>query len=166
MARISLAELKQLQKIYKTDKAIGKKIGMTGQGVHKMRQRYGLDFYRSKFEARSRRVIKQYLAGLNAFDIAKKNNISATTVYYTVYAKGVVREHNRKRNRMSKEEFLSLQKKLRTDRAIGEKFGVSRQAIQALRQQLGIEPVYNRGRRTKTLSGKKFSFNPIESTKK
>jgi DNA-directed RNA polymerase specialized sigma subunit len=39
---------------------------------------------------------------------------------------------------ISKTELIKLQKSLKTDAAIGEKFGVTRQAIQQLRVKFGI----------------------------
>jgi DNA invertase Pin-like site-specific DNA recombinase len=44
--------------------------------------------------------------------------------------------------RLSKSELISLQKKLRTDQAIGEKFGITRQAIHQLRKKYGLESSY------------------------
>jgi hypothetical protein len=40
--------------------------------------------------------------------------------------------------RISKAEFLKLQKKLATDAAIGEKFGITRQAVHQIRKLYGI----------------------------
>mgnify|MGYP000932859930 CR=1 FL=1 len=40
---------------------------------------------------------------------------------------------------ISKEELLKLQKTLKTDHAIGKKFGVSRQAIHQLRLKYGVK---------------------------
>ncbi len=40
--------------------------------------------------------------------------------------------------RISKAEFLKLQKKLVTDAAIGEKFGITRQAVHQIRKLYGI----------------------------
>jgi DNA invertase Pin-like site-specific DNA recombinase len=41
--------------------------------------------------------------------------------------------------RISKSELIKLQKKLKTDAAIGEKFGITRQAVHQLRKKLGID---------------------------
>jgi len=41
--------------------------------------------------------------------------------------------------RISKSELIRLQKKLKTDAAIGEKFGVTRQAVCHLRKVFGID---------------------------
>jgi len=42
---------------------------------------------------------------------------------------------------ISKSELIKLQKSLKTDTAIGEKFGVTRQAIHQIRQKYGIPSV-------------------------
>jgi len=41
--------------------------------------------------------------------------------------------------RISKSELIKLQKKLKTDAAIGEKFGITRQAVCHIRQVYGID---------------------------
>ncbi|MBN1128888.1 MAG: hypothetical protein JXA71_07880 [Chitinispirillaceae bacterium] len=41
--------------------------------------------------------------------------------------------------RITKTELIKLQKKLVTDAAIGDKFGITRQAIHQLRKKFGIE---------------------------
>ncbi|MBL8029372.1 MAG: helix-turn-helix domain-containing protein [Fibrobacteres bacterium] len=46
--------------------------------------------------------------------------------------------------RISKVELIKLQKTLKTDAAIGEKFGISRQAVHQMRQKYGID--YNKGK--------------------
>jgi hypothetical protein len=44
--------------------------------------------------------------------------------------------------KISKQELIRLQKKLCTDAAIGEKFGITRQAIHQLRKKYGIDSRY------------------------
>jgi DNA invertase Pin-like site-specific DNA recombinase len=41
--------------------------------------------------------------------------------------------------RISKTELIKLQKKLGTDAAIGDKFGITRQAVHQLRKKYGID---------------------------
>ncbi len=41
--------------------------------------------------------------------------------------------------RLSKQQLIALQKKLGTDQAIGDKVGVTRQAIHQLRNKFGID---------------------------
>jgi hypothetical protein len=43
--------------------------------------------------------------------------------------------------RISKSQLIILQKKLKTDAAIGERFGITRQAVHQLRQKYRIESV-------------------------
>ncbi len=43
--------------------------------------------------------------------------------------------------RITKEELLKLQEKLKTDEEIGKKFGISRQAIHQLRLNYGISSI-------------------------
>jgi Mor family transcriptional regulator len=45
--------------------------------------------------------------------------------------------------KITKQELIKLQKTLVTDNAIGEKFGITRQAIHQLRKKFGIESRYN-----------------------
>ena len=44
--------------------------------------------------------------------------------------------------RISKTELIKLQKTLKTDQAIGKKFGITRQAIHQLRKKYGIDSRY------------------------
>lgn len=44
--------------------------------------------------------------------------------------------------KISKQELIKLQKTLITDEAIGEKFGITRQAIHQARKKFGIESRY------------------------
>jgi DNA-directed RNA polymerase specialized sigma subunit len=43
--------------------------------------------------------------------------------------------------RISKSELIRLQKKLKTDDAIGKRYGITRQAVHQLRKKYGIESV-------------------------
>lgn len=45
---------------------------------------------------------------------------------------------------LSKQELISLQRKLKTDEAIGKRYHVTRQAIHQLRQKYGIESNYSK----------------------
>ena len=63
--------------------------------------------------------------------------------------------------RISKQELIKLQKTLKTDAAIGEKFGITRQAVHQLRKKYGIDsriasnPVRNKKIVALRKSGKK-----------
>ena len=48
--------------------------------------------------------------------------------------------------RVSKKELIKLQKKLKTDQAIGDKFGISRQAIHQLRCLYRMKALRNKNR--------------------
>lgn len=67
--------------------------------------------------------------------------------------------------KFSKQEFLRLQKKLVTDEKIGEKFGVTRQAIFQIRRKLGIEscktPKLERNQKIMELHAKGQTVNAI-----
>jgi len=41
--------------------------------------------------------------------------------------------------KVTKNELIALQKRLRTDEAIGKKFGITRQAVHQMRKKFGIE---------------------------
>ncbi|OGS36466.1 MAG: hypothetical protein A2293_00090 [Elusimicrobia bacterium RIFOXYB2_FULL_49_7] len=45
---------------------------------------------------------------------------------------------------LKKEELKKLQKTLKTDAAIGKKYGISRQAVHQLRVKYGVQPVANK----------------------
>jgi hypothetical protein len=49
-------------------------------------------------------------------------------------------------SRISKGQLEKLQKKYKTDAAIGKLFGISRQAVHQLRSTYGIDPVDNKNR--------------------
>ncbi len=46
--------------------------------------------------------------------------------------------------RISRDQFLRLRQRYRTDKAIAQLFGISRQAVYKMRVKYGIEPVQNR----------------------
>jgi len=48
--------------------------------------------------------------------------------------------------KISKNQMVKLQKKYKTDAAIGKLFGVSRQAVHQLRQKYGIDMVADKNR--------------------
>ena len=70
--------------------------------------------------------------------------------------------------RLTKAEFIKLQKKLKTDQAIAEKFGITRQAIFLLRTQYGIKSSVadNPKRNAKIVSLYKKGITGIELAKK
>ena len=48
--------------------------------------------------------------------------------------------------RISKSQLITLQKKLKTDAAIGERFGITRQAVHQLRRKYRIDSVIAKNR--------------------
>jgi hypothetical protein len=62
--------------------------------------------------------------------------------------------------RFSKTELIKLQKSLKTDKAIGEKYGLTRQAIHQFRKQYGVPSLLtkNDARNAKILSLYKKGF--------
>ena len=59
--------------------------------------------------------------------------------------------------RISKSQLEKLQKKYKTDEAIGKLFGISRQAIHQLRSKYGIAPVENKHRERNEELSKAYS---------
>ena len=70
--------------------------------------------------------------------------------------------------RISKSELVRLQKKLKTDAAIGAQFGITRQAVHQLRKKYGIESVIakNDERNRKILSMYKAGKSGTDIAKK
>ena len=70
--------------------------------------------------------------------------------------------------RLTKQQLVALQKKLGTDQAIGDKVGVTRQAIHQLRNKYGIDSLIakNAERNKKIVSGYKGGKTGTEIAKK
>ena len=70
--------------------------------------------------------------------------------------------------RFSKTELIKLQKSLKTDKAIGEKYGLTRQAIHQFRKQYGIPSLQakNDARNAKILSLYKKGLSGVKIAKK
>ena len=84
MARIGKNQLIQLQKKYKTDEAIAKLYGMTRQGIHRLRKKYGIPFVDDKHKERNRTICKSHKEGMSVIKLSKKFNISVTQTYRIV----------------------------------------------------------------------------------
>ncbi len=69
--------------------------------------------------------------------------------------------------KVNKEQLIKLQSTLKTDTAIGQKFGVSRQAIHQLREKYGIKAnlAKNKERNEKIISQYKKGKTGIEIAK-
>ncbi len=70
--------------------------------------------------------------------------------------------------KISKTELIALQKKFKTDEAIGERFGITRQAVHQLRNKYGIESVIakNDERNSKILKAYKTGNTGMSLAKK
>jgi DNA invertase Pin-like site-specific DNA recombinase len=70
--------------------------------------------------------------------------------------------------RISKSQLAKLQKQLKTDAAIGSKFGITRQAVHQLRKKYGIESVIakNAERNKKIVSAYKTGASGTALAKK
>jgi hypothetical protein len=70
--------------------------------------------------------------------------------------------------RISRNQLITLQKKLKTDTAIGERFGITRQAIHQLRQKYRIESVIakNNERNTRIAKAHKTGLSGTALSKK
>lgn len=84
MARIGKNQLMQLQKKYKTDEAIAKLYGMTRQGIHQLRKKYGISFVDDKHKERNQTLCKLHKEGMSVINLAKKFDLSITQTYRIV----------------------------------------------------------------------------------
>ena len=84
MARIGKNQLIQLQKKYKTDQAIAKLYGMTRQGIHRLRKKYGIPFVSEKHKERDQTIINLHKQGMSVINLSKKFNLSVTQTYRIV----------------------------------------------------------------------------------
>lgn len=81
MARISKQELARLQKTLKTDAAIGAKFGISRQAVHQLRQKYDIDYNKTKNKDRNAKILSLYKSKTTGTRIAKQMKISVSQVY-------------------------------------------------------------------------------------
>jgi biotin operon repressor len=81
MARISKQDLVRLQKNLKTDAAIGAKFGISRQAVHQLRQKYDIDYNRTKHRDRNAKILSLYRKKASGTRIARQMKISVSQVY-------------------------------------------------------------------------------------
>jgi biotin operon repressor len=81
MARISKQELIRLQKSLRTDASIGAKFGISRQAVHQLRQKFDIDYNRTKHKERNARILSLYKRKASGIKIAKQMKISVSQVY-------------------------------------------------------------------------------------
>lgn len=84
MARVGKNQLIQLQKKYKTDQAIAKLYGMTRQGIHRLRKKYGISLVAEKHKERNQNIITSYKEGMSVINLSKKYSLSITQTYRIV----------------------------------------------------------------------------------
>ena len=84
MARITKDKLLQLQRVFKTDEAIGKKFGITRQAVFQLRKNYDIESLREINPKRDKEMRKLYNAGTSVAVLVKKYNLSSSQVYRIV----------------------------------------------------------------------------------
>lgn len=141
--RISKTELIKLQKKLKTDKAIAQRLGISGPAVHNIRTAYGIPLIPI---VRAPRISKTTLIKLQKKlgtdrAIGEEFGITPQAVFYIRKGYGIhplpgVRAPVPPR--ISKAELISLQKTLKTDKAIGAKFSITPQAVYYIRKKYGI----------------------------
>jgi DNA-directed RNA polymerase specialized sigma subunit len=76
----SKEKLISLQKILKTDGAIGRHYCISRQAVFMWRKKYGIKSLRELMEARNYQIKKLYQAGLTTKELVKKFEISNSTI--------------------------------------------------------------------------------------
>ena len=81
MAKISKSEMARLQKILKTDAAIGKKFGITRQAVHQLRRKYGIESNTAKNVERNKKILSLNKGGKTGTQIAQKYGLSISQTY-------------------------------------------------------------------------------------
>ncbi len=87
MAQISRDQLKQLQKRYHTDAAIGNRLGVTRQMIYKLRRLYGIPAAEELHFKRNREIIHLYETGIEPIKLAVRFELSLTQIYRIVNPK-------------------------------------------------------------------------------
>jgi len=78
---ISKAELKSMQKMFKTDAAIGAKFGVTRQAICQLRQKYGITAMENKNRNRDRDILAMHKRKVKVSQIAENFGLSPSRVY-------------------------------------------------------------------------------------
>jgi DNA invertase Pin-like site-specific DNA recombinase len=81
MAVASKTELVKLQKSLGTDEAIAKKLKVTRQAIHQLRQKYGIESRYAKNPKRNQEMVSLFKAGKTGTEIAKKFGVSVSQTY-------------------------------------------------------------------------------------
>jgi len=143
-----------LQEKFKTDSAIGKALGVSSLAVLAWRKRWGIpaienDGDKSKTPAALKaKLVKLQKELRTDAAIAEKLGVSRRTVNSWRKELDIPTLENRggkpKILISSKAQFLELQKKFRTDSAIGEELGVSRKTVMEWRLKRGIPSLFRK----------------------
>jgi hypothetical protein len=97
MALVSKTELIKLQKQLVTDGAIGKKLKVTRQRIHQLRNRYGIASSYAGNPERNEEVIVLYKKGLSGTAIVKKFDLSISRIYRVLNDAGVIKGKGNKK---------------------------------------------------------------------
>ncbi len=85
MPQIGKEQLQQLQKRYGTDQAIGKRLGMSRQSVHKLRKKYDIPAAKNHNNKRNREIIHLFNTGISPVLLAVRFSLSLTQIYRIIY---------------------------------------------------------------------------------
>jgi hypothetical protein len=81
LAKISKNELMKLQESLQTDQAIGKKLGVTRQAIHQLRQKYGIPPVEGKNDERNAKILSMQKKCISIVKIAEKMDLSVSQTY-------------------------------------------------------------------------------------
>lgn len=87
MSQISRDQLKQLQKRYHTDAAIGNRLGVSRQMIFKLRKQYDIPAAEEIHSKRNREIIHLYETGIELIKLAVRFDLSLTQIYRIVNLK-------------------------------------------------------------------------------
>jgi len=75
------ARLKELQKEFKTDGAIGAQFGISRQAIHQLREKCKIKALTSRNVPRNREITKRYNGGVHPFKLAQDYEMSVSQIY-------------------------------------------------------------------------------------
>ncbi len=144
--RLAKDELIRLQKTLVTDGAIGERFRVSANAVLLMRKKYGIPAIYPNNAKRNAKIIALSRKGMTGTAIAKKFGMSIS------YACKIIEKANEGRNgvakrppakkspprHISKAELINLQRRLKTDAAIAERFGILYWSVYKMRKKYGI----------------------------
>lgn len=141
--RISKTDLIKLQKTLITDKAIAQKLGISGPAIHNIRTAYGIPLIPIVRVPRISKTALMRLQKKLGTDraIGEEFGITPQAVFYIRKGYGIPPLPGVRASvapRISKAELITLQKTLKTDKAIGAKFSITPQAVYYIRKKYGI----------------------------